>query len=342
MMIKQTAAKILQLDRANLWVKNSSFDFIFFLPIVPLLIFIIAYSTLNYYLGYAAVFYWVYLLLIRLPHFSAMLHVTWLNEETRKKMTFVKFYLVPALIFVTYWIPTLLNLEAQHPFVIGLTLIAHGWGIQHIAMQNYGILKLFRKKEPQSSPKIIDVCEKYLLLFIGVLYFVQVLERIYRFNLKADGLLLGLSYLLGFLIAMTFATWIFYRSKQGVSLFPIFPGTLHLIISCLVMFPWPMPEGRFDAIFYLYNFHHSLAYLGLIWAVSSNKIAHPQKVWAFYIPLVILGGLLILVSRWPVLKNPVGNLSVFYSFFVIHYYIEYIIWRRDGIAAPQTKEIKSA
>lgn len=324
-----------------LWIGGKIYDSIFFLPVLPIAVFFLAYFIFSYSLGYAALFFWTYTLLFRLPHFAALAEITWLNKNSRPKMDVFKFYAVPLCIFLIYTLPALLHLGSKNTFVLGLSLFTYVIGMQHIAMQNYGILKIFRIKQKALQTKLEILCEKYALLNVTVIYFIEVLRHTYEFSLSEIDYLRWVKPGLHLILAVQVGTLLFFLIKNRSSFSKVSPGTIHFFISCLVMYPWPFSKNNFELTFYLFNFHHSLAYMGLIWLITKKQIAPSRSApFIFYFKFFAAGIVLYFFSKFSFLKSYSGQFSVFYCFFVIHYYVESIIWRHpSGLASDYLSQI---
>jgi hypothetical protein len=127
------------------------------------------------------------------------------------------------------------------------------------------------------------------------------------------------------------------------------PALLYFATAVSVMVPWPiykrLPQVGAGAFFYVFNGQHCLAYLGLVFHMSSNRQREWRRFasWAegstsfarFYIKLAIGATALCAVAGFVWLRSALPfdvnsgyqALTILDGIFVAHYYLESNTWR---------------
>lgn len=324
------------------WIVSRGYDLAFFSTIwvPPLLVFAALREGGEIGVGFFSI--WVYHLFIRLPHFAATMNATYLRRDERRyyREHWVLYYLVPAVILIVYGL--LLMRPPLYPAPLARVLLGFAglWGFHHISMQNYGILQLYHSRDRTCFDPAASRVEKIIFNAIVVCIF---------FNGAASD---ALSWSDDSIVAWTFSwgRYFFNGSLIALILFDLFrrasrgslrsPGTLYFLVSLVVMYRWPLydrlPEGCW---FLVFNGHHSIAYLGLVFLMHWNAtrrdtpltLSSGVRAYARYlVPLVLISLAALLAtaaytslttSRFEV------NLQSLTGFFVIHYYLESLVWK---------------
>lgn len=316
---------------ARLWIKSPAYDLIFFsawwfLPAIW------AFHQLSS-IWIASLVFILYHWLLRLPHFVATAPVTYFNRENRVyyRKRWIRFYAIPAAILVVYSLPTWLQVSDDvHRILLTIFLL---WGLQHIAMQNYGITCLYRMREERKGDRWRARIEKgaFYLLMAGSaiaqltpIWFASsgkwVLQAVLLLQLGAAALLLSL--------------WV--REIKGG--WASAPTWIYLASAVVTMIYWPFyqelgPAGQV-LYFYVYNGHHCLVYLGLVAFVDGKAQTLGSRL-RFIVPLWLVSGVLIalvLRSIWPTATQVIEHstfrsLEALWGLFVAHYYLESVAWK---------------
>jgi hypothetical protein len=151
------------------WIRNPQYDLVFFCALwwLPLSLLIFgATATVG-----TAVFFLLYHIFIRVPHFAATANFTYLYEGNREyyRENWVKYFAVPILILLAYGARPWLRSYTLYSTV--LLTIATVWGMQHIALQNYGILSLYRTRSKARADALLPKLERavfYELMLLAV------------------------------------------------------------------------------------------------------------------------------------------------------------------------------
>jgi len=331
------------------WIVGPRFDLAFFstLWLPPLLVLALG-GFGRAELGAGFFVLWIYHLLIRLPHFAAMFRVTYLrsNQLQHYREHWVAYFAMPLAIIAVYAWP--LTYPAGYDTSVGfvLTTVGYLWGYQHIGMQNYGILQIYRLRSDVPQPPGAARIEK--AIFYAIIVSVCVSNHLAPVLRFAAGARIGSA-------NAELFSWLFLAIGGGLLLMYLgqlarlgalrAPAVLYLLISAVAMVQWPfyrtLPAGSW---FLVFNGHHSVAYLGLLFLMMWNE-RHPDRPLTgseafaayakFFAPLVGFGFLLILVAATyhstrvsAGYEAPgTGSLEALLGFFVAHYYVESKVWR---------------
>lgn len=333
----------------SLWIVGPRYDLAFFSTLwLPPLLVLAAIGFTGSALGVGFFGLWIYHLFIRLPHFAAMFRVTYLrsNQLRHYREHWFRYFAVPPLILLLYAAPLLTPAGYQSRFGFVITTLAYVWGYQHIGMQNYGILQIYRIRNDGRSSGLGIRLER--LIFYAIIasvcaanHFSSVVEFVTgvapapgttrSVNVGLLALAAGLIAVYGYELART----------QGW----FKPAGLYFAISIVAMVKWPfytdLPAGSW---FLVFNGHHSVAYLGLLFLMNWNQ-KHPDRpltlgvgareFLAYFLPLVGVSLLLILAAATHHEMaaaagyglEEAGGLQILLGFFVAHYYVESMVWR---------------
>jgi hypothetical protein len=213
-------------------------------------------------------------------------------------------------------------------------------------MQNYGILQVYRLRSGAREPAYWPRLEKGIFYaIIGSVCVSNHLAPIARFTglAKIGSANAELASLVFLAIA---ATLVFVYLGQLLRIGGLrTPAVLYLLISAIAMVKWPfydtLPAGSW---FLVFNGHHSVAYLGLLFLMTWNDkhpdrpltIAEGVREYAkFFAPLVGFAMMLILVAATYHSSRVTagydapgtGSLEPLLGFFVAHYYVESKVWK---------------
>ena len=330
------------------WIVGPRFDLLFFSTgwLLPLLVVAPLGSLAS---GLPAGFFtiWVYHLFIRLPHFGAMFLNTYLRREQLDyfRKHWVRYFVVPVAILALYAAPLATPEAYGSSFGSVIAHVAYVWGYQHIGMQNYGILQIYRMRSGVAVDPSAARFEKAIFYTIIIAVAVH------------NHLLPTLSGRVGYASAATASTLdgAFFVVLAGlVAIYLVrgfrrggftLPALLYLAVSLAAMIQWPfyrdLPAGSW---FLVFNGHHSVAYLGLLFMMGWNRREPgapltPGRACAEYakfiaplvgFALVLLIGVVVYSSaRATVLDTEYagGSLEVLLGFFVTHYYVEAMVWK---------------
>jgi hypothetical protein len=330
-------------EHSMFWLSSLPYDLIFLTPFW----FVIAYLSVGHqleaFLGTSAFLVWFYHLFIRLPHFVAGYRFTYFKEASwisaREKP--ISLILIPAMIFGVYLLPFLLGYSSQHPFVHATILAASIFGTYHIGMQNLGILQLYRRREAEVLGTVSPLQLEKLVFYTAILINI---ESTALKTWRDSSFVQGLEILLRIVLGAALVYYCFKRGKPTPSGRRLTAGDLHLFLAVAVMFPWSFYGSSLDH-FLLYNGHHSIAYLGLLFLVREpgRKPSDPSRsrplavFWRFVVytaPLVLVSFGLIWLGKYTSpyntsSHNPITS-QVILGFFMVHYYLESVIWRSSG------------
>ena len=332
----------------NPWIVGPRYDLLFFSTgwLLPLLVFAPAGSVA---VGLPAGFFtiWIYHLFIRLPHFGAMFLNTYLRHEqlTYFREHWFRFFVVPVAILALYAVPLATPEAYGSPFGSAIALIAYIWGYQHIGMQNYGILQVYRMRSGAVVDPTAARFEKtiFYTIIVAVALHNHLLPALAS---RAGHVSPGTSSIFDgaffVVLAGLVATYLVRGFRRGGF---TLPALLYFAVSLVAMIQWPfyreLPAGSW---FLVFNGHHSVAYLGLLFLMEWNRREPgapltPGDAFAkfprFIAPLVgfalvVLVGVVVYSSaRATVLDTEYagGSLEVLLGFFVTHYYVEAMIWK---------------
>ena len=332
------------------WIRNPSYDLLFFCAIwwLPLSLFIFG-ATIT---ASTAIFFLMYHLFIRVPHFAATLNFTYLHKENREyyRANWVKYFALPILILVAYAVRH--RFSPLSLYSILLVTIAKVWGMQHIGLQNYGILSLYRGRSTARADALLPKFERAVFYELIALAIFRDVFQIWHLH-PDEYLLKGVSWALFGVFGFTCAAYL-TRIWMQRKIAPVsFPLILYFATAVAVMIHWPIYDRLGAAIgggmifFYVFNGQHCLAYLGLQFHMESNKkrsqlefgsLAEGSSGFArFYAPLAVgAATLLAMATYWYLRSNgslpadvpsSLQALTVLDGIFVAHYYIESLTWK---------------
>jgi hypothetical protein len=332
----------------SLWIVGPRYDLAFFSTLwLPPLLILAAMGFAGLEMGAAFFGLWIYHLFIRLPHFGAMFRVTYLrsNQLPHYRRHWFRYFAMPLLILLLYAAPLATPMGYESSFGFVITTVAYLWGYQHIGMQNYGILQIYRiRNGSRASARgvrlergifyaiIASVCVANH--FSSVVAFIGGVAPDPATTRLVNGGLLALA-------AILIAVYGYELSRtQGL----LKPAGLYFVISVVAMVQWPfysdLPAGSW---FMVFNGHHSVAYLGLLFLMTWNE-KHPDQPLTlgvgaveylkYFVPLVGFSLLLILAAAaYQDVASAVSyglaqrvGLKILLGFFVAHYYVESLVW----------------
>ncbi len=337
------------LSRSSSWIVGPRYDLLFFSSVwVPPLLILAAYGALGLGLSIGFFSLWMFHLFVRLPHFGATLRVTYLRPENLAyyRQHWVLYFLIPAFIFALYSFP--LSMESGYHSPAGrlLFVLAYIWGYQHIGMQNYGILQIYRRRAGTGSDLVGSRYEK--IVFYAIIVSVATINHVVPWlNYFTGGRTVTVAastsrsmfmVVLGVLVVL----YVMHLVRTNTLSWPAF---LYFIVSVVVMIQWPfydaLPSGSW---FFVFNGHHSIAYLGLVFLMEWNRRAggQPLRVLAglrayvrFILPLLVFSLALAVAVAFYHSLTSVGRfrlldaygMDLLVGFFVTHYYIEALVWK---------------
>jgi hypothetical protein len=333
------------------WIRNPAYDVVFFCAIwwLPLSLMLFGMSATA---GTAA-FFLLYHLLIRIPHFAATLNFTYLYKDNHEyyRKNWAKYVLVPLVILAAYGVRSRLHSYSLYGTV--LVTIMTIWGMQHIAFQIYGILSLYRGRSQARADALLPKIERAIFYELMLLAVFGGIVRLWFPGAAIEPLLHRVSWGISVALIVTCGTYfarIWLRRKTTpVSI----PGLLYFATAVSVMVYWPVYD-RFGsriagdmAFFYVFNGQHCLAYLGLLFHMTSNKQRLQREYGSlrdggagflkFYTPLAVAAAALLGIAIYRYSRayglsgldvrytnNAIGVLD---GIFVVHYYIESLTWK---------------
>jgi hypothetical protein len=332
------------------WIRNPSYDLFFFCAIwwLPLSLLIFG-ATIT---ASTAIFFLLYHLFIRVPHFAATLNFTYLYKDNREyyRANWVKYFGLPILILGAYAVRLRFNPLSLYSLL--LLTIAKVWGMQHIGLQNYGLLSLYRGRSAARADALLPKLERAVFYELIVLAIFKDVFQMWHLN--APGFLLktvswGLFGLFGFTCAAYLTRIWMQRKITPVS----FPLLLYFATAVVVMIHWPIYDRLGAAIgggmifFYVFNGQHCLAYLGLQFHMESNKKLSQHEFGSlaegsfgfarFYAPLAVGAAALLAVAGYGYLRSngsfpsdvpsSLQAVTMLDGIFVAHYYLESLTWK---------------
>ncbi len=334
------------------WIVGPFYDLAFFstLWLPPLLVVALHGFTGATRIGFGAGFFvlWIYHLFIRLPHFAAMFRVTYLraNQFQHYREHWVAYFAIPLSIIGIYAWP--LAAPDGYDSTLGFILTTTGylWGYQHIGMQNYGILQIYRMRTDVREPVYWARLEKGIFYaIIGSVCVSNHLAPVLRFTGAVRVGSANAELASHVFLAIAGTLMLIYLGQLlrlgGLRT----PAVLYLLVSAVAMVKWSfydaLPAGSW---FLVFNGHHSVAYLGLLFLMTWNDKYPDRPLTAaegvreyakFFAPLVGFAMLLILAaatyhgSRVTAGYDApgAGNLEALLGFFVAHYYVESKVWK---------------
>jgi hypothetical protein len=333
------------------WIRSPGFDLFFFCALwwLPLSLLLFGATPTA---GTALVFL-LYHLFIRVPHFAATLNFTYLYKENREyyRGNWVKYFAVPILILVAYGARPWFAPESLYNSV--LVTIATVWGMQHIGLQNYGILSIYRGRSAARADTLLPKLERAVFYeLIALAVFLDVF-RLFLPNVGLESVDRSVTWGLRGLFALTCAVY-FARIWTRRKITPVsLPGLLYFITAVSVMIHWPVynewggAAGGGIIFFYVFNGQHCLAYLGLLFHMTSNKQRSQREFSSvteggfefakFYAPLAIGAAALLAVAVFrysqivgllpPDIPSGFQAIAMLDGIFVTHYYIEAFTWK---------------
>ena len=330
------------------WIVGPRYDLCFFstLWLLPLLAFAPAAFD-GFGVGAAFFYVWVYHLLIRLPHFVVMFPVTYLRRSqlSHYREHWVRYFAVPAAILAAYAAPLVTAGGFQSDYGRLLIGVAVVWGYQHIGMQNYGVMQIYRMRGGAIAERAGAQLEKtifYAIIATVVAgnHLAAIGQRLGISDIDALGPL-GVAGSIGVLTGVLIAVYFLQLWRTGNFSWPM---VLYFCVAVVAMVRWPvydeLPPGSW---FLVFNGHHSVAYLGLIFVMEWNQgpsgrrftfSAGARKLVLFYAALVAASLVLVLATMlYAGVKENAGqvvyggSLELLLGFFVMHYYVDAQVWR---------------
>ena len=331
------------------WIRNPFYDLFFFCALwwLPVSLYVFGATAA----AGTALFFLLYHLLLRLPHFAATLNFTYLYKENRQyyRANWVEYFAVPTLILVAYgarpWF------DPQSLYASTLVTVATIWGMQHIAFQNYGILSLYRKRSGARADELLPKFEKAVFYELTALAVVGGLFGIWLPTNRPLAVEHAITWAIRALVAATCAAY-FLRIWLTRKTSPIsIPALLYFVTALSVMIYWPfyhrLGTGRIagNAFFYVFNGQHCLAYLGLLFHMTSNEQRATRafsslregslRFARFYAPLAVGAAVLLVLAAFRTahaalpLDVPSGfrAIGILDGIFVTHYYLESRTWK---------------
>jgi hypothetical protein len=336
----------------NGWIRNPAYDLIFFSSIwwIPLGIALLYYHSAFY----VVVLLILYHLLIRIPHFAATLNLTYFLEANRDhyQKHWIRFYVMPIFIFILF--STRRFFDPNHLYSKSLLSIGVIWAIKHIAFQNYGISNLYRSRSLAKKDQCLGKLEK--LVFLGLVFLSVYIAMVKTWlsepvNQSVDFYVRwGLIALIAVLLVTYFFRVFFINKTTPTSK----PAVLFFLTAISVQVYWPIYDkiGEGTAVggnifFYVINGHHCLAYLGLIYHMSSNQykgLSLSDGFKKYYSPILIgtflLMGFVSLRWYWSGDGFSIGYgfkaLSFLDGVFMVHYYLESNTWKFSSSHTRET------
>jgi hypothetical protein len=338
------------------WIVGPRYDLCFFstLWLLPLLV-LAPVAFEGFGIGAAFFYVWVYHLLIRLPHFAAMFRVTYLRQSQlpHYREHWLRYFAVPAAILALYGAPLLSADGYQSSFGQLLATVAVIWGYQHIGMQNYGVMQLYRMRAGA-------VADRAGVRFEKMIFYAIIVSVAAGNHLSAIGRSMGwdpidalwplsLAGLFGVLTAALISVYFLHLWRTGSFSRPM---VLYFCVAVIAMVRWPLYDGLpAGSWFLVFNGHHSVAYLGLLFLMEWNQreagrrftfAAVARDFALFYAWLVAAALLLVLATMlYATVKQNAGqvvyasSLELLLGFFVVHYYIEALVWK---FSRPHNRE----
>ena len=247
------------------WIRGPVYDAVFFCALwrVPVSVLILGTTTAMA----SAVFFILYHLFIRVPHFAATANFTYFYQANREydREHWIRYMAVPVVIVAAYaarpWF------ESRSIYNNLLLSVATIWGMQHIAAQNFGVLESLSRTFGGESRQPLAIARKGCVLRTdgprGLRVRAAVVVVRARFiNSQRVRWVIRLAVVLtcGAYVARIWTR----RAVAPVSI----PALLYFATAVSVMVPWPiykrLPQVGAGAFFYVFNGQHCLAYLGLV------------------------------------------------------------------------------
>ena len=335
--------------KPSYWIRGPLYDLMFFCTAWCIPVFLILYRHLEAAVG-VAIFWTGYHVLLRYPHFVATARVTYLKPENREyyRENWVRYFLVPALIITVYTARSAFGPEGTGLNRL-LSTIVMTWGFQHISFQNYGILSVYRGRAKTAADTFSRKFERIIFLGLFVLYAVQQGIPMWIHDARIDQAVsvfsVGLKVLLAFAVLLYLVRMILVRKTYAFS----FPAFLFFLSAVVSMVYWPFydsyagPVNGPTLFFYIYNAHHCIAYLGLLFHIDCNYKQKSGSVfgasfmkYAVFLVMPIAFSLVLVALTSNHLSNALAgymNSNQFtmqgflQGFFLVHYYIESNSWK---------------
>ena len=330
------------------WIYGPGYDIFFFSPIWWLPVCAAAFIWVGPWVG-MGLFFVLYHVVIRLPHFMATLPVTYMRKENWQYYlsNWVKYIAVPVgLLAVYFFFGDLSDHRWSSLLLLNISLI---WGLQHIAFQNYGILQVYHARGglKDSGSSLLEKAI-YFFVFLGSIVPMGQADKFRLFypTNSFDWLMISRSIQMSFLTIL-FAIYLLRAYRAGRK---SIPGILFLVTSVAAMIYWPFYEWSGDRFlglsffFYMYNAQHCLSYIGLVGYMRERrrlnrnleaKLFSVPRVLGFALILIAISAAviytLLLLQPGSLLQELKNNQSRLFAglegFYVVHYYLESISWR---------------
>jgi hypothetical protein len=327
------------------WIRGPVYDVIFFCALwwVPVSVLILGTTTAMA----SALFFILYHLFIRVPHFAATANFTYLYQANRAyyREHWFRYLAMPVVIVAAYAARPWFDSRSLYNNV--LLSIATIWGMQHIAAQNFGVLSLYRGRSAAKADGRLRSIEKAVFYELMAL---AVFESVLRLWWPVPNSVIRAGYwAIRLAVVLTCVAYV-ARIWARRSITPVsIPALLYFATAVSVMVPWPvykrMPIPGAGAFFYVFNGQHCLAYLGLVFHMTSNRQrrGQPFTSWLegstsfarFYskvaigaIALCAVAGYVWFYRALPFdVNSGYQALTVLDGVFVAHYYLESNTWR---------------
>jgi|GEM_PF-4469794 len=339
------------IDLRNPWICNPYYDLSFFSLIWWIPFCIGCFFGIAPYVG-LGLFFILYHVLIRLPHFVATFPVTYLRQENwnHYRQHWIRYGLNPLIIMALYFhFGTSPNDGWISRVLATITII---WGLQHIAFQNYGILQIYHSRNGTFRPSLKRIETWIFALLVVPAAILHDVVRLWWPNLishSALNLILLVQYTIFAALGVAYA-----RELRGIKNWQ--PAVLFLISSVATMTYWPIydrvPAISMSLFFYMFNGQHCLSYVGLTNYMLAGRrdrrnataIGLTVSSTFIYVGLLVLAsGMAVAFYLW---QNPRYLQNEFVSadrryrlfgsfegFFVAHYYLESIAWKFKDVHA---------
>ena len=328
------------------WIRGPFYDAVFFCALwwVPVSVLILGTTGALA----SALFFILYHLFIRVPHFAATANFTYLYQANQAyyREHWIRYLAVPAAIVAAYAVRPWFDSRSAYNNV--LLSVATIWGMQHIAAQNFGVLSLYRGRSSARADSRLRSIEKAVFYELMAL---AIFESILRLWISVPSSIIRGGYWAIRLAVVATCVGYVARIWARRHVAPVsVPALLYFATAVSVMVPWPIyqrlpvAQGA-DAFFYIFNGQHCLAYLGLVFHMSSNRqrAGRPFGSWVeggasfarFYLKLAVGASVLCAVAGYVWLRNSLPfdvasgyeALRVLDGIFVAHYYLESNTWR---------------
>lgn len=308
------------------WILAPRFDLIFFSSFWILIPSAIIVSQFGSTIGDLSFLAFVYGPLVRLPHFLATF-VMIKDHADRIRLAMTNYALrliLPIVLFLGFTIP-IFFIEGRHSWqwvsLFKFSLIVANI---HLSMQNYMILQIYRQQSETTPLNLERYVEKLIFCLL-------IAARVAVDAWGGSPVAQSISSILSLIVAISSIIYLAYLISKGVCSLPFF---LFFATALVVTIPWPFAADlpKYSQ-FYVFNAHHSIAYLGLVFMMKMNKISCPFEFgkWAikfgrFMLPLIFLSGLATYACFLLMENRRFHPIDLMVGFMMVHYYIDFVIW----------------